>query len=62
VTQAEAGLAPELFRAVALVYADLAGRPVTDAPEDVADDMPLADVLARLDARGAGRGGARRRA
>jgi hypothetical protein len=57
-TQAEAGLTPELFRAVALVYADLAGRPLAEGPEDVSDDVPLADVLAQLDAEGASRGDA----
>jgi 3-hydroxyisobutyrate dehydrogenase-like beta-hydroxyacid dehydrogenase len=56
-TQAEAGLTPELFRAVALVYADLAGRAVADAPEDVPDLVPLADVLARLDPEGPARSG-----
>jgi 3-hydroxyisobutyrate dehydrogenase-like beta-hydroxyacid dehydrogenase len=55
-TQADAGLTPELFHAVALVYADLADRAIADAPEDVDDDVSLADVLARLNAEGAGRG------
>jgi 3-hydroxyisobutyrate dehydrogenase-like beta-hydroxyacid dehydrogenase len=57
-TQAEAGLTPELFRAIADVYAKLAERAVADAPEDVADDVPLAEVLARLSEGGGGRGGA----
>jgi 3-hydroxyisobutyrate dehydrogenase-like beta-hydroxyacid dehydrogenase len=57
-TQAEAGLTPELFRAIADVYAKLAERAVADAPEDVADDVPLAEVLERLSEGGGGRGGA----
>lgn len=57
-TQAEAGLTPELFRAIADVYAELAARAVADAPEDVADDVPLAEVLDRLSEGGGGRGGA----
>jgi 3-hydroxyisobutyrate dehydrogenase-like beta-hydroxyacid dehydrogenase len=57
-TQAEAGLTPELFRAIADVYAELAERAVADAPEDVADDVPLAEVLERLSEGGGGRGGA----
>ena len=57
-TQAGAGLTPELFLAVARVYADIAERALADAPEDVPDDVPLADVLARLSAEGEGRGAA----
>jgi 3-hydroxyisobutyrate dehydrogenase-like beta-hydroxyacid dehydrogenase len=57
-TQAEASLTPELFRAIADVYAELAERAVADAPEDVADDVPLAEVLERLSEGGGGRGGA----
>jgi len=57
-TQGEAGLTPELFRAIADVYAELAERAVAEAPEDVADDVPLAEVLERLSEGGGGRGGA----
>jgi hypothetical protein len=56
-TQASAGLTPELFRSVARVYAELAERGFADAPEDVSDDVPLAEVLERLSAEDAGRGG-----
>ncbi len=52
VTQGDAGLTPDLFRAVALVYAELSERAVAASPEEVADDVPLAEVLARLAARG----------
>ena len=47
-TQAEAGLTPDLFRALAAVYADLAERAVAETPEDVPDGLPLADVLDRF--------------
>ncbi len=57
-TQGAAGLTPELFRAIADVYAELAERSLADAPEDVADDVPLAEVLDRLSEGGGGRGGA----
>lgn len=57
-TQGAAGLTPDLFLAVAQVYADLAERAVADAPEEVAEDVSLAEVLERLSAEGAGRGGA----
>jgi len=57
-TQGEAGLTPELFRAIADVYAELAERAVAETPEDVADDVPLAEVLERLSEGGGGRGGA----
>jgi 3-hydroxyisobutyrate dehydrogenase-like beta-hydroxyacid dehydrogenase len=57
-TQGAAGLTPELFRAIADVYAELAGRSLAEAPEDVADDVPLAEVLDRLSEGGGGRGGA----
>lgn len=50
-TQAEAGLTPDLFRALARVYAELADRAVAASPEDVADDIALAAVLDRLSAR-----------
>jgi 3-hydroxyisobutyrate dehydrogenase-like beta-hydroxyacid dehydrogenase len=52
-TQSSAGLTPKLFEALAEVYTDLASRAVADAPEDVADDLSLAEVLERLTA-GAG--------
>jgi 3-hydroxyisobutyrate dehydrogenase-like beta-hydroxyacid dehydrogenase len=55
-TQAAAGLTPELFRAVALVYADLADHAAADAPEEVAGDVALDAVLERLSAAGGGRG------
>ncbi len=51
-TQAGAGLTPELFRALAAVYAELADRAVARAPEDVEDDVELASVLARLSPAG----------
>ena len=57
-TQGAAGLTPELFRAIADVYAELAARSFAEAPEDVADDVPLAEVLDRLSEGGGGRGGA----
>ena len=47
-TQAEAGLTPELFEALAVVYAELASRAAADAPEDVPDGTSLDDVLSRL--------------
>jgi 3-hydroxyisobutyrate dehydrogenase-like beta-hydroxyacid dehydrogenase len=50
-TQAGAGLTPDLFRALAAVYAELAERAVASTPEDVADDADLETVLARLSAR-----------
>lgn len=50
-TQAEAGLTPDLFRALAVVYADLADRAVAGAPEDVPDGVALEMVLDRLSAR-----------
>ena len=50
-TQAEAGLTPDLFRALAVVYADLAERAVAVAPEDVEGDIALETVLDRLSAR-----------
>jgi len=57
-TQAAAGLTPDLFRAMAGVYADLAVRAVAETPEDVPDRLQLADVLARFSEEGAGRPGA----
>lgn len=57
-TQAGAGLTPDLFVAVARVYAGLAERALADAPEDVADDVPLTEVLRRFSGEGEGRGGA----
>jgi 3-hydroxyisobutyrate dehydrogenase-like beta-hydroxyacid dehydrogenase len=47
-TQSGAGLSPDLFRALAGVYSELADRAVAGAPEDVEDDVPLATVLGRL--------------
>ena len=47
-TQATAGLTPELFQSLAAVYAELATRAVADAPEAVADEVALDDVLQRL--------------
>jgi 3-hydroxyisobutyrate dehydrogenase-like beta-hydroxyacid dehydrogenase len=49
-TQAEAGLTPELFRALAVVYRDLAERAVAGAPEEIEDDVALDTVLDRLSA------------
>jgi len=49
-TQSEAGLTPDLFRALAVVYADLAEHAVAGAPEEVADDVALDTVLDRLSA------------
>ena len=46
--QAGAGLTPELFRAFAEVYRDLAEHPVAEAPEDIPDEVTLAEVLDRL--------------
>jgi 3-hydroxyisobutyrate dehydrogenase-like beta-hydroxyacid dehydrogenase len=54
-TQAAAGLTPDLFLAVARVYERLAERALAGSPEDVPDDLRLADVLGRLSAEGAGR-------
>ena len=50
-TQSEAGLTPDLFRALAVVYADLAERAVAVAPEDVEGDIALETVLDRLSPR-----------
>ena len=55
-TQATAGLTPELFQALAAVYAELATRAVAGAPETVPDGIELAAVLRRLSAEDAGRG------
>ena len=57
-TQADAGLTPELFRALARVYAELAERAVAAAPEDVPDGIALEDVLESLSGGAAGRGAA----
>ena len=56
-TQAEAGLTPALFEAMAQVYAELARSPLADrAPEELgADDLET--VLAALSVAGADRGG-----
>jgi 3-hydroxyisobutyrate dehydrogenase-like beta-hydroxyacid dehydrogenase len=50
-TQGAAGLTRKLFLALADVYADLARRTPDAAPEDVAEGVPLEDVLSRLGAR-----------
>ncbi|HET7514816.1 MAG TPA: DUF1932 domain-containing protein [Gaiella sp.] len=50
-TQEDAGLTPELFRALAEVYSELAERAVARAPEDVPADIALGTVLERLSAR-----------
>ena len=47
-TQGSAGLTPDLFEALADVYAGLAAVAVADTPEEVPDAMPLAEVLARF--------------
>ena len=49
-TQSEAGLTPDLFRAVAVVYSDIAERALAGAPEEVEDDVALDTVLDRLSA------------
>jgi 3-hydroxyisobutyrate dehydrogenase-like beta-hydroxyacid dehydrogenase len=46
--QKAAGLPEDLFAALAVVYADLAAVAVPGAPEDVADDVSLDDVLERF--------------
>ena len=55
-TQAAAGLAPELFRSIAAVYAELADRAVAADPEAVPRDLPLGDVLDRFSEEAAARG------
>ena len=60
-TQAGAGLTPDLFRALASVYAELAERAGEGAPEDVPDGVPLDDVLRRLSAGAEGRDAAEAR-
>ena len=47
-TQDSAGLTPDLFQALAAVYADLARRAAAGVPEDVEDDVSLESILARL--------------
>ena len=47
-TQAAAGLTPDLFHAMATVYADLSERAFAETPEDVPDEVPVADVLDRF--------------
>lgn len=47
-TQAAAGLTPELFRALATVFAELAERPVAASPEDVPDGLSFEELLDRL--------------
>lgn len=49
-TQEAAGLTPDLFRALAVVYRDLAERAVAGAPEEVEDSVALETVLDRLSA------------
>jgi 3-hydroxyisobutyrate dehydrogenase-like beta-hydroxyacid dehydrogenase len=49
-TQSEAGLTPDLFRALAVVYTDLAERALPGAPEEIGDDVALDTVLDRLSA------------
>ena len=49
-TQSEGGLTPDLFRAVAVVYADIAERALAGAPAEVEDDVALDTVLDRLSA------------
>jgi 3-hydroxyisobutyrate dehydrogenase-like beta-hydroxyacid dehydrogenase len=53
-TQEGAGLTPDLFRAMATVFADLAGRAVEETPEDVPDGLSLDEVLDRFAEGGAG--------
>ena len=57
-TQGGAGLTPELFLAIAGVYAELAERALAEAPEDVPEDVALSEVLERLSEEDGGRGGA----
>jgi 3-hydroxyisobutyrate dehydrogenase-like beta-hydroxyacid dehydrogenase len=60
-TQAGVGLTPDLFRALAAVYAELSDQAISMAPEDVPDDMPLEEVLRQLSEGAAGpTGGASR--
>ena len=48
-TQAAAGLAPELFDGLEVVYSALARTgPADEAPEDVRDDVPLEELLERI--------------
>jgi 3-hydroxyisobutyrate dehydrogenase-like beta-hydroxyacid dehydrogenase len=49
-TQEAAGLTPELFRALAAVYTELAEHAVAGAPEDVPAKIALETVLDRLSA------------
>jgi 3-hydroxyisobutyrate dehydrogenase-like beta-hydroxyacid dehydrogenase len=57
-TQGSAGLTPELFRALAEVYSELSRSAIASAPEDVEDETPLVDVLARVSAGAGGPDGA----
>jgi hypothetical protein len=59
--QAAAGLTPDLFHALAAVYGELSARAVAAAPEEVADDVALAEVLARLNEGAAAPAGAEHR-
>ena len=60
-TQSGAGLTPDLFKALATVYADLADRAGASAPEDVPEGIGLDDVLRRLSAGAEDRDGAEAR-
>ena len=51
-TQSGAGLTPDLFRALAAVYAELADRSAGQTPEDVEEDVELTSVLTRLSQAG----------
>ena len=44
-TQGSADLSPDLFKALAGIYAGLATVSVADAPEDVPDNLPVEEVL-----------------
>ena len=55
-TQGAAGLQPALFTALAEVWAGIAERAVTDAPEDVPPGIDLDEVLSRLAGGSAERG------
>lgn len=57
-TQSAAGLERELFEAFALVYAGLAARASGGAPERIAPEVSLVDVLERLSAGDEARAGA----
>jgi 3-hydroxyisobutyrate dehydrogenase-like beta-hydroxyacid dehydrogenase len=48
-TQAGAGLTPALFEALAEVYAGIAGTVLADGDPESTGDLPVAEVVARLD-------------